>query len=151
MSKMDKYYKRSGIVPYFQKHGLYAFGFNRDYGTLIDFGGTIEEGENEFQTAAREYNEESFGVFGKIRSIDLEGQKMLYYKNNTLFFVFCELEPDEVSYNFNERLMKEKEPENHEIQGIVFLSGNDIKDILANEEDVFFYRTRETLIFGEWI
>jgi hypothetical protein len=57
--------KRSCIIPYFSADGEnhYMLAIDKRTGKLTDMGGTVDEGEHFLDSALRELEEESMGVF----------------------------------------------------------------------------------------
>ncbi len=76
----DPRWIRAGILPYLEVEGTryYAIGIDRDYGTLMDFGGNRESFDRDIvETAQREMTEESYGVLGSFSREDLENSFIL--------------------------------------------------------------------------
>lgn len=72
-------FKRAGIILYYTINDVnyFIFGVDSKYGTLTDFGGGVDPGENCIQAGLRELYEESAGLFNYMNKAD-------YIRNNSI-------------------------------------------------------------------
>src|SRR5260221_2651883 len=95
-------YKRSGIIPYYILNNIrYYFIFiDKNYGTIIDGGGHIEEGESSLNAAIRELNEESLFLFSydynEIKDITLN----ISDNNTMIYFLEINISSNEEAYEY---------------------------------------------------
>ena len=86
-------YVRAGIIPYtIDNNGKLYFllGIDEATGELTDFGGGVKQDENVFQTAHREFIEESCNVFDNVVTVqDIKNSPVIINgkRNSALFFV----------------------------------------------------------------
>lgn len=81
---------RAGIIPVIWVSGVnyYGLGTDSQHHTYIDLGGRREDYDrHHYDNAAREFTEESLGVFGQIRGEDLYEMPFIYNQDCALFFV----------------------------------------------------------------
>jgi 8-oxo-dGTP pyrophosphatase MutT (NUDIX family) len=123
---------RAGIIPVVSISGVnyYGLGTDSQYLTLIDFAGGIEEKDRHlFDNAAREFTEETLGVFGTIRGEDLYHMPFIHNQECTLFFVPWQYDCKIVD-NFNYKVSQEPRPE---IIGINWLTLDELLS-LSNKQ-----------------
>lgn len=83
--------QRASVIPYTIRDGVmyYLLGVHSETGDITDFGGGVKKSENSLYSAAREWKEETKGVFGSdlynINNMLLN--VAVYDKNMALLFV----------------------------------------------------------------
>lgn len=125
---------RGGIIPYYDypEIRLYAFSIENGSGSLCDFGGHIEPEDNDLLDAIiREYYEESFGVFGKYTREEILTCKAMAGTETYQILVPSKLNPRDTINLFRQKLKHIQPSISHEVQGIVWLSKNQIYNIIS--------------------
>lgn len=130
---------RAGIIP-FSIIGNTVFvclGVDAETGKFGDFGGGIEEGESVFDTASRELEEESCGIFN-ITSSNVE-KNYLFHTGNKRSITFwvdfsrdeCQMKIDEIL--FTESRRRDLPPEWKEMSSIRWMSIEDMIEVKKNK------------------
>lgn len=146
---MSEFY-RGGIFPFIieikTKTPLYIFGIDRDYLTLMDFGGHREpEDLDIIETAIREFGEESLGIFGPLTRNSLKGQ---YIIGDGMFQIFHNLGSCDIPTlhslrsQFQRRVSLEENPENIDF---VWLNDNQLRDVIWNKQEQMYPKLTKLL------
>lgn len=97
--------QRAGVIVYTVVNNAIYFGLGVDSKThdLTDFGGGVlyDIDGNAIIGAMREFHEETLEIFDKITPEDIKNCPVLYDEHNLIIFVHIDVNPDEVSKNFN--------------------------------------------------
>lgn len=122
--------KRAGVIPWTSLFGikLYCLGVDTRYQELTDFGGGVNrhDGGDARTGAAREFREESLGVFAEPV---LETGSVACGQTMAIFFVeYPELNPHERAMAFQERVRTEALPE---VSDLVWVTEAEFKQLLA--------------------
>lgn len=130
---------RAGIIPFslISNTVFVCLGVDAETGKFGDFGGGIEEGESIFDTAARELEEESCGIF-TIESGEIESSFLFNTGNEksiTFWIVFdrdeCQMKRDELL--FTEKRRGDLPPEWKEMSSIRWMSIEDLMEVKKNK------------------
>jgi hypothetical protein len=124
LDPLNPEFKRGGIIPYLSFHGrtYYGLGIDSGYLTLIDFGGHREPDDTDiFETALREFQEESLGVFGTPTMDHCQDAMVVFNRNLVeIFLPLPSQDPFQIWTEFERRVQFEPHPEN---SAMVWLTG----------------------------
>lgn len=142
--------RRAGIVVItrYKKQSWFGFGIDRKSGDFSDFGGAkIKKDIDIFETALREFHEESLEVFGTLKREDIENCWAVYDKKNLIIFVPLMTSPKKVIKNF-----KTKVNSDDEMSGIVWVRQHALIDLLktATPKRTIYSKVKEVMT-NEWI
>jgi hypothetical protein len=146
-------YSRAGILPYIihQEKRYYLFGVDRDYLTLLDFGGHRESYETKpLITALREMKEESHGLI-KINMISkIEEPIIRCFKNsyNYEYLVLLNITLDDLylitrKFETDNKLYSENELEHI---SLLIMREDDLINTLKYGKDNFYPIIKSTLL-----
>lgn len=124
---------RGGIIPYtfISKNDIqipiFCFGIDSYSADLTDFGGSRNSGDRDIiDTAIREFNEETLGVFGEIKIENIIGSKIIYDDHNAIILVYLDLNIEDIEIiNQNFISLSTNHP-NIEISSLVWLTNDQI-------------------------
>lgn len=127
---------RSGVILYTYHNNKLYFGFGVDkvYNEFSDFGGKIESGENVIETAIRELNEESLGLF-QLTKKDIDDSLMLYNDNMAIIFVKFDADVLTINDDFQRLLTKAKK---YEVKAIVWLSYDELQQEIKKQHSKIY-------------
>ena len=132
MSLKNDNIRRAGIIPYVKRNNTVFFilGLDEAIASISDFGGTREVTDlDPYETALREFQEESFGVLGVLNRKCLESAPYIIAKtgfhgeDGVLFFVKYK---NEFPFFSKMREFKERNVPGDETKALVFLSREQI-------------------------
>ena len=139
---------RCSVLPY-TEDGLYCFGIDSVYRTLIDFGGGMKDGETYTECAIREAHEESLGILSGLR--ENKFNPVVKVEECYMYPIKIKCYPESVCEKFNILYEFEVMPE---MSSIVWLTKDQIINLI--KEDIFndkikdggkiYYKTRDLLI-----
>lgn len=111
-SKVQKI-ERAGIIPYLKTRKGLLFWFGVDpSGDLTDFGGRSKRSDRDFlNTAIREFQEESLGVFGEINIKELTKSLCVYDGKMVIIFYRLNQQPCFLHSQFDNLVQKEEKVE----------------------------------------
>lgn len=138
--------RRCGVIPYvIIKNVIYfCFGIDNRTKDITDFAGGRKFNETFSESARREFEEESLGVFDEYKC-DYENKTKFKYKTNYTIFVKFYIhdfnEMNNIQNEFNERLSNVK---SSETCGIIWVSQHDILNKIYNND--FYSLTKSTLL-----
>lgn len=148
-----KKYIRAGIIPFVQQGELrfFAFGIENGVAAIGDFGGHYEKYDRDLlDTSIREYNEESFKVFGELNREML--QDCFVLEGDDTLEILLPVRPPIYQYTqkFHELVGSNI---NNEVQSVVWLSRRQVlmaidSQQLAHKEVKIYHmysRIRDTL------
>lgn len=130
----DKKYIRAGIIPFirYQNSKIYAFGLGNVTGDICDFGGHKDCEDNDLiDTAIREYNEESFGIFGNFNRESLKNSEVIDGVDTIEILVEVNGNISDYNRRFKNILNNNY---NHEIQDIIWLSKKQLLVAIDSED-----------------
>jgi len=122
--------RRGGVIVYFVHRNEIVFGMGSDsvYKEITDFGGGNEEFDDDsIDTALREFGEETLCVYGNISRNDVSECMVLYDQNMMIMFLPLKFDPNQITKNFNERVLTQDNPE---INELIWLSRRNFIDIV---------------------
>lgn len=128
---------RAGVIMYSVEDNILYFGMGRDTKThdLTDFGGGISyKKEDAISGALREFHEETLGTFPFLEKKDVEKCPVLFDDNNLVIFVRTDLNREDISRAFSDRLPNFSCPE---VVEIVWLSAPDFFSAINNERCIY--------------
>ncbi len=129
-------FRRGGILPYTVIDGvrLYCFALDSSSADLTDFGGSRDISDKDIlETALREFNEESLGVFGNIQYSDLFNLEAIYTRVDENRYAVLLLLPVKVTdlmelgEEFSRRAAKHTD---HENRALVWLTQEQVSRVL---------------------
>jgi hypothetical protein len=118
----NREYVRGGVIPFTEINGnrFYAFGLDSAAGTICDFGGSREIADLDIlDTALREFEEESLGVFGRPTREQIQDRQVLLTESMVLILLPVKSSMTQYSIAFARTVLTVREPE---IRTIVWLS-----------------------------
>lgn len=145
-------YTRCSILPY-TENGLYCFGIDSIYKTLIDFGGAIKEDETHIQCAIREADEESFGILSGLK--ENKFGPVIKVDECYMYPIKIKCDPELICEKFNIIYEFEVMPE---MSAMIWLTKSQIVDLIKDdiskinivdnprESGKVYYKTRDLLI-----
>lgn len=111
--------RRAGVIVYFIHGNEIVFGMGSDssYREITDFGGSYEKSADNdpLDTALREFEEETLGVYGSINRDAVSECVVLLNQSMLIMFVPLKFDPDRIAEMFDEKLSEESEPEINEL------------------------------------
>lgn len=153
-------WKRAGVIPYrVTPSGIeFALGVDRATGEVSNFAGTFKKSDvTIINTAKREFDEETHGVFGRIDDRTLKDFVAIYSTaedsenydarhsatGELIIFYPCNYKKEEVIFSFEKR----RKP-NSEMKNIIFYSSNELIELLSGvfPGKVIYSRVRELLL-----
>lgn len=138
--------KRAGVIPYFLSGGQTFFIFGREKREISDFGGGVDiSDKSPLETAEREMNEESLGIFN-IKATQILNSYPISSKDSVEFFVELpsfDIEDFHKCYrNFarlRNRAIATKLDYLYEIDEILCISGESVMKIFSREEKLLTF------------
>lgn len=133
--------RRAGIIPFVKRNNtvIFIMGLDEAIASIADFGGTREIRDlDPFETALREFQEESFGVLGDLERGNLLGAPFIiaetgfHGEEGILFFVKYR---DEFPFFSKMREFKERNVPGDETKALVFISREQILAGLKQTEE----------------
>lgn len=129
--------RRAGVIVYYDnpetKERNFCLGIDRVYNEITDFSGGIsyKNDKTALVGALREFNEESLGVFGKIKQdIILKSLVVYNYTTMVIFINFESICPNEITTNFNNRVTK-----NSEVSSLIWLAESEFKNLIIHNKN----------------
>ena len=137
---------RSGAIIYTHvgDKTYFCLGVDSVYGDLTDFSGGVKQNENVIEGGLRELEEESLGIFGKIKESEVQNYMGFYCKNMLVMFIKRNVDTGEVKKTFETRLQNRKK-DNIEVNGIVWLNTKDFLDSISGKGRRLYSRVRRIL------
>src|SRR5581483_1358681 len=129
--------KRAGIIvyTYFNNDFYFAFGLDRKYNELTDFGGGIQYSTDLFADIAglRELHEESLKIFNYVTRQHLQNAYAMCSNDMIILLVYLNVNPQEISQEYNKRkiTVKQNELEN---SAIIWLPSENFFDICRGKQ-----------------
>ena len=126
--------RRAGVIPYTYYNDTIYFLFGKDsqFGELTDFGGHREQCENSFSTAVREFKEETNSLFA-VENLDYKNTIGIIDNGEKMAIIFIRVTEnwiDDAQEMFESRKKLAPDEKHKEIQSLVWLSINQLSDIL---------------------
>jgi hypothetical protein len=132
---------RAGIIPYIKRNGivLFIFGLDEAIANISDFGGTRENRDKDiYETAIREFSEESFGVLGEldqsnvVKATYIQGDTGFRGEQGVLFFV-----PFKTDFPLVSKMqeMKERAMPGDETKALICLTKEQLFQALKGAEE----------------
>ena len=133
--------KRAGIIPFVKRNNtvMFIMGLDEAIASISDFGGTREVIDADpFETALREFKEESFGVLGSLKRTNILsapfiiGETGFHGEEGVLFFVKYK---DEFPFFSKMREFKERNVPGDETKALVFITREQLLAGLEQTEE----------------
>lgn len=153
----EKGYRAGIVLFYVENDSLYfVFGYDRKTHELTDFaGGLLPTDRSMIDTAIREFDEESLGIFDKLTYEKLLPFKLIYDSTNLIIFVritkqVYEKKRDEFQLKYKEC----NNPNKVEICGIESIRWEIVRDMILinhdkkNTNTILYERVREFMYRG---
>lgn len=124
--------RRGGVIVYFIHQDKIIFGLGSDstYKEITDFGGGVEKIDTDpVDTALREFQEETLGVYGNINREDVSECMVIYNRTMMIMFLPLRFDPAQITENFNQRVQIQNNPE---INELVWLTKNNFINIITD-------------------
>lgn len=122
--------QRCGAIIYkLTDQGLkFALGIDTIFNEYTDFGGGVKKEDlTVIDGGLRELTEESIGIFGFIKSDELKNFLALYTSRTMIMFIKTDINEDQITKLFNERV---KYIDNPEVNGITWLTTSEFISLL---------------------
>lgn len=136
---------RSGIIPYQLIGGelFFYLGVDRKYQEYSDFGGSLKKKEDPISGAIREFKEETYEVFDRLRREEIK-KSIAVYSSQTLviFYRLCSASAKNLD-TFAETIKKHSKSENSQI---VRLSDIEFTQLIYDANSKMYDRLRNLLI-----
>lgn len=135
---------RAGAIIYTRYRGqtLFCLGVDTDSGNITDFGGGVKKEETIVEGGLRELEEESQGVFGELTPNDVKDSIIFHCYNMAIMFIKLDVNPDQITENFNENL---KTCENPEVCKLVWLNTQELMESIHGRGNKLYVRVRRLL------
>ena len=118
-------------------------GIDTKSGNLTDFAGGVTKGETVVEGGLRELEEESLGIFGHLTKYDVENTISFHCHNMITMFIELNVDMDNVSFNFREKIKNIEEPE---VCDIVWLETKDfLESVHGRRYTKLYIRVRRLL------
>lgn len=136
--------RRAGIIliTRYKQSLWFGMGVDRRSGDLSDFGGMKNRKDTDiFETAIREFHEESLEVFGILKKDDLWNCFSVYDKESLIIFVPLKTSPKKSISDFKDRV-KHKD----EMSGVIWVKQHAlIKMIKDNHKRKIYSKVKEII------
>lgn len=136
--------RRVGIIPYTIRRGgpFFCLGRDRRYQSLTDFGGGLKKSDiTPINGALREFDEETLGVFGDIRSY-IRDALAVFDKSILIIFVRIDCNPYMINSIFSKKLQLTHKPE---VDHLLWITSNQFKQLVGNRQGNLYDRVRNCL------
>ena len=135
---------RCGVIVYTRYKGktYFCLGVDSVYGDLTDFGGGIKKNETVIEGGLRELQEESQGIFGKISVTEIRDCMTFYTNNMMIIFVKRQVNMEQISQVFKEKISEDK---NIEVKDITWIEKQDFIDSIFGKGKRIYSRVRKIL------
>ena len=139
---------RSGVIVYthYQGKTYFCLGVDSSYGDLTDFGGGMKKNENVIECGLRELEEESQGIFGKIKEEDVKDCLGFYCKNMMIMFIQKNVDIKKIKNDFKSKIRNVDDVNGPpEVSNIEWIESKDFINIVSGKGKRIYSRVRRIL------
>lgn len=141
--------ERAGVIPYtLDKDGNIYFLFGVDYrsGDITDFGGSAKRLETAFQTAFREFQEESKGIFPeKLYIFESFPNATVLTDKKKMTIVFIPIDTQWIKKATKSYYKKRKESKYNELYNIRWVCKQDFLKMLEDHDGRMWFKVKDFL------